>query len=797
MSESSPNDDASNTHITEENKMLKDKLERANQQIKLLAAVLQIVHEDVCIKNEQLEILYTNLRHNPVWQDCMAVAHAESHSDNDNTNTNPNRVLSKLIKSKSKDDTSAPSPPMILITKPRDTARSVTRSRSLSPRHRRPTITSNAPSNESNQSNPPHHLRNHKLLISSDIIRTINEDTKCYLNCMSEDTQIALCRFIPYDDLIYLAQSNKLWYSIIRDDLVWRICFRVKWPLDELTYSSDSSTDSNEMSKTPTDNTDGTEIAFSRFHKSLHKRKHRKEKRKRNKYKKKQIAIQQRRSIVSMDEVLSASPELSSSPPCVSTANGIRDTSKTWKQQFKDRIHIEKNWRQGKAKVMTLIGHNGSVTDLKFDEYRLITSSDDGSIILWHLDTMKKWKPKHYERNRKQLEKGNEAQKNYKYTFFPSKKEQDNDMDPEVPEEYEHKHHDDPHTKEDKHPSFPRTPIRTSTDDNEDSDSSSLIQLQLNNLYHLNDNWNMNDTKLSAWRHSFVTSFGSAIRDRLPMLSTTKKKKATKTWGSQLDTSSMLLQNHHYSRDLNFKRFSFQGHGGPIWALDFDNELLVSGSYDKCIKIWNISSGNCRATLRGHEEWVSGIKLRHKYIVSCSWDASIRLWKLDDTRYSGKCITKLQSQPGNAIYCVQWSTDRNFIVSGCRHQAVQIWDLQKEKMIKTFMGHLKQVYCIQVSNSLILSGSADRTIKMWDPRTAGCLASFNDHMGPVMKLQFDDHKLISAGYDKQVRIFDLRARKQLHSLSGHSKVIFSLQYDHKKIITGSADKRVLVWNFNG
>lgn len=298
----------------------------------------------------------------------------------------------------------------------------------------------------------------------------------------------------------------------------------------------------------------------------------------------------------------------------------------------------------------------------------------------------------------------------------------------------------------------------------------------------------MNDTKLSAWRHSFVASFGQSFKKRLTK---TKKKKIV------LDNDSMQrIQNHHYSADLNFKRLSFQGHGGPIWALDFDNEVLVSGSYDKCIKIWSILNGNCRATLRGHSEWVSGIKLRHKYIASCSWDATIRIWKLDETRYSGQMLTKLISQNGNAIYCIEWSRDKNFIVSGCRHQAVQIWDLQKEKMIKTFMGHTKQVYCLQMTNNLILSGSADRSIKMWDPRTAACLATFTNHMGPVMKLQYDDHKLISAGYDKQVRIFDLRARKQLHSLSGHSKVIFSLQYDHRKIITGSADKRVLVWNFN-
>lgn len=80
-------------------------------------------------------------------------------------------------------------------------------------------------------------------------IGTINEDTNCYLNSMAEDTQIALCSFLPYQlglllflsisrilikknlyrDLIHLSQTNTMWCNIITDDLVWKIIFRVKF----------------------------------------------------------------------------------------------------------------------------------------------------------------------------------------------------------------------------------------------------------------------------------------------------------------------------------------------------------------------------------------------------------------------------------------------------------------------------------------------------------------------------------------------------------------------------------------
>merc|ERR1712154_256706 len=195
-----------------------------------------------------------------VWQDCMNTVNEPNNGKN---------ALSQIIQSK--DDISHSARSLILITQKRSKSdkSAVRKSRSLSPRHRR-SNNEHSPQTQ-NEVNRSHKLREdtskrHKFVISSDIVQTINEDTKCYLNCLAEDTQIALCSFIPYQDLIHLSQSNQLWNNIISDDLVWRICFRVKWPLDEFTYSSDSSCDENM-------NPYCSEMAFSKFHKSLHRRK--------------------------------------------------------------------------------------------------------------------------------------------------------------------------------------------------------------------------------------------------------------------------------------------------------------------------------------------------------------------------------------------------------------------------------------------------------------------------------------------------------------------------------------------
>ena len=41
---------------------------------------------------------------------------------------------------------------------------------------------------------------------------------------------------------------------------------------------------------------------------------------------------------------------------------------------------------------------------------------------------------------------------------------------------------------------------------------------------------------------------------------------------------------------------------GGVLACEFapDGRIIVSGSYDKTLKIWDVASGKCQATLEGH-----------------------------------------------------------------------------------------------------------------------------------------------------------------------------------------------------
>lgn len=64
------------------------------------------------------------------------------------------------------------------------------------------------------------------------------------------------------------------------------------------------------------------------------------------------------------------------------------------------------------------------------------------------------------------------------------------------------------------------------------------------------------------------------------------------------------------------------GHEGGVRSLSQppdEPDKLISGSEDKTVKVWDISSGNCLQTLQGHDDFVRVIKaISNKKIASGS-----------------------------------------------------------------------------------------------------------------------------------------------------------------------------------
>ncbi|KAH9121340.1 hypothetical protein LEN26_010730 [Aphanomyces euteiches] len=258
---------------------------------------------------------------------------------------------------------------------------------------------------------------------------------------------------------------------------------------------------------------------------------------------------------------------------------------------------------------------------------------------------------------------------------------------------------------------------------------------------------------------------------------------------------NLLAQQHHRQTRAVQKLYSFYGHGGPVWALRIHGNTLISGSYDKTVKLWSLQSGQCVGTLRAHTGWVSSLDACGSRIASGSWDSTVHIWNADN----GDLVTTLNDEPANPIYCLKWEQTCNVIATGCRRRGIQVWDAIQGRCIQTFLGHSRgnQVNGLQAKGNLLVSGGSDSTVKVWDRRDSTCASTLEGHTGAVMSVDLHDNWIVSGSYDRTIKLWDIRRPKScVQSVEGHASAVFALQIDLVKIISGSADTTIKIFSFH-
>ncbi|CAO3670161.1 unnamed protein product [Umbelopsis ramanniana] len=160
----------------------------------------------------------------------------------------------------------------------------------------------------------------------------------------------------------------------------------------------------------------------------------------------------------------------------------------------------------------------------------------------------------------------------------------------------------------------------------------------------------------------------------------------------------------------------FIGHTNDVLSVSFsaDNRQIVSGSRDKTIKLWN-TLGECKFNITegGHTEWVSCVRFSpnpaNPVIVSGGWDKIVKVWELT------KC--KLRTNHiGHTGYItsVTISPDGSLCSSGGKDGIVMLWDLNESK-------HLYSLEAGDLINALTFSpnrywlcAATSTCIKIWD-----------------------------------------------------------------------------------
>jgi hypothetical protein len=239
-------------------------------------------------------------------------------------------------------------------------------------------------------------------------------------------------------------------------------------------------------------------------------------------------------------------------------------------------------------------------------------------------------------------------------------------------------------------------------------------------------------------------------------------------------------------------------HAWPVESVAFspDGRILASGSADKTVRLWDVSSRQLLATLTGHEESVDSVAFSPdgRLLASGSRDKTVRLWDV-----SSRQLLATLTGHYNIVLSVAFSPDGRLLASASDDKTVRLWDVASRQLLATLTGHKKGVESIVFSpdGRLLASCSLDKTVRLWDVATRQPLATLG-HEDFVWSAAFspDGRILASISTDKTVRLWDVATRQTLSTLTGHNDWVTSLAFspDGRVLASASRDKTLRLWD---
>jgi serine/threonine protein kinase len=221
----------------------------------------------------------------------------------------------------------------------------------------------------------------------------------------------------------------------------------------------------------------------------------------------------------------------------------------------------------------------------------------------------------------------------------------------------------------------------------------------------------------------------------------------------------LLIDRESQNVRASFRRLDGkQGHNDRVVSVAFapDGRRVASGSLDRTVSIWNVTTGKEICTCRGHE---------------------------------------------GRVRCVAFPPRSGEVVaSGGQEGIVCVWDANSGKLLELHRGHKDAVLCVAFSpdGHLLASAGIDGTVRLWNRDNEKDVRIFRGHGAAVRAVAFlpDGERLLSGGDDGVLRLWSANNLQEIKQFAGHTAAIasVSISADGKQALSGSEDRSIILWS---
>ncbi len=247
------------------------------------------------------------------------------------------------------------------------------------------------------------------------------------------------------------------------------------------------------------------------------------------------------------------------------------------------------------------------------------------------------------------------------------------------------------------------------------------------------------------------------------------------------------------------RRATLTGHTDGVEAVAVapDGSWLVTGSRDGTARIWDVPTGQRRATLPGHSNRVVAVAVAPdgSWLATGSWDGTARIWEAP----TGQELTTLTGHTGG-VEAVAVAPGGSWLATGSMDGTVRIWEVATWQKRVTLIGHTGWIWALAwaADGSWLASGGADWTVRIWDVSTWQRRAALTGPTDRVKALAVapDGSWLATGILDGTVQIWDLPTGQERATLTGHNRWVAAVAVapGGSWLATGGADGTARIWD---